>query len=172
MKLKILLAVASLVVLTGCSSKSSKLGSYLENGSDKYKTNKEFAGESVNIGEECFDISQHNSSKDNFKSIYFGFNDYSVSGEMMNNMDQNINVATSTQDYIVLEGNCDEFGTDEYNYALGLKRAKSVKDALVSSGVESDRINVVSLGESTPVCTKQTDNCYKLNRRVDLQLSK
>ena len=71
---------------------------------------------------------------------------------------------------VKLEGNCDEWGTDEYNYALGLKRAKSVKDALSAQGVATDRMMIVSYGESNPVCTAQTKACWAKNRRVEFKL--
>ena len=71
---------------------------------------------------------------------------------------------------IKVEGNCDEWGTDEYNYALGLKRAKSAKDALVRNGVSADRIAVVSFGESNPVCTDKTKACDAQNRRADFKV--
>jgi len=71
---------------------------------------------------------------------------------------------------IKIEGNCDEWGTDEYNYALGLKRAKSVKDALNISGVEESRMTVVSYGESKPVCTEHNPDCWQENRRADIKL--
>jgi len=68
---------------------------------------------------------------------------------------------------IKVEGNSDEFGTDEYNYALGLRRAKAVKDTMVSKGVSPNKIKVVSYGESNPVCEDGTKNCYQKNRRAD-----
>ncbi len=69
-----------------------------------------------------------------------------------------------------LEGNCDEFGSDEYNIALGLKRANEVKKALVAEGVADARISIVSFGESNPVCKEKTQECYAQNRRVDFKL--
>ncbi|MCI0500597.1 MAG: OmpA family protein [Epsilonproteobacteria bacterium] len=68
---------------------------------------------------------------------------------------------------IKLEGNCDEWGSDEYNYALGLKRSIAVKSDLVNRGVGEDRIVVVSYGESNPICKEQTAQCWNKNRRVD-----
>jgi len=68
---------------------------------------------------------------------------------------------------IKVEGNSDEFGTDEYNYALGLRRAKAVKDTMVSRGVPAKKIKVISYGESNPVCQDGTKNCYRENRRAD-----
>jgi peptidoglycan-associated lipoprotein len=88
---------------------------------------------------------------------------------MQKAIDKNIQTLKSYNGNIKLEGNCDEFGTDEFNYALGLKRAKAVKDALVAQGIAAERFTIVSLGESTPVCTNNTtDECYAQNRRVDL----
>jgi peptidoglycan-associated lipoprotein len=71
---------------------------------------------------------------------------------------------------VKLEGNCDEFGSDEYNLALGLKRANAVKSALVEEGVNPESISMTSLGESNPVCTEKTQECWAKNRRVDFKL--
>lgn len=108
-------------------------------------------------------------------SIHFAFDKYNLTEEMRTISTENAgkinNIAQSyTGLKIKLEGNCDEWGTDEYNYALGLKRAKTVKDALVSDGVEENRILMVSYGESNPVCTDKNVTCWKKNRRVDHRL--
>jgi len=65
-----------------------------------------------------------------------------------------------------LEGHCDERGTNEYNLALGDRRAKAVKDYLVSLGVASGRIDVISYGEEKPVCKEQSEDCWAKNRRA------
>ncbi|MEA2048271.1 MAG: OmpA family protein [Campylobacterota bacterium] len=114
----------------------------------------------------------YNSSMDGFRSVYFDFGDYTISPNMENNMNENIKTAMAASTQIKIEGNCDEFGTDEYNYALGLKRAKAVKDALVAQGLSSDRTIIISFGESNPVCTEPNDSCYDRNRRVDIRLVK
>ena len=79
--------------------------------------------------------------------------------------------ALSADTTVTVSGNTDEWGSDEYNYALGLKRANSVKDALVANGVNAN-IALVSLGESSPVCTEKTKACWAKNRRVEHDLSK
>jgi len=71
---------------------------------------------------------------------------------------------------IKLEGNCDEWGSDEYNYALGLKRAKAVKQAMIAEGVDASNISMVSYGENSPVCTDKTQECWAKNRRVDFKI--
>lgn len=108
-------------------------------------------------------------------SIHFAFDKYNLTDEMRtiatNNADKINKIAQNYSSLkIKLEGNCDEWGTDEYNYALGLKRAKSVKEALVADGVEENRILMVSYGESNPVCTEKNVTCWKKNRRVDYRL--
>lgn len=109
------------------------------------------------------------------KSIHFGFDKYKLSGNMIDISNNNASKINNTMQTaqgmkIKLEGNCDEWGTDEYNYALGLKRTKSVKSALITNGIPSNKIVVVSYGESNPVCTAQTAKCWKQNRRVDYKL--
>jgi|AGBJ01.1.fsa_nt_gi peptidoglycan-associated lipoprotein len=132
-------------------------------------------GETVSIDENSFgdgSTGSYNSSSDGFKSIYFGFADYAIAADMQENMNHNTEVAVSAPSKIKIEGNCDEFGTDEYNYALGLKRAKAVQDSLAAQGIDPDKTMLVSFGESNAVCTEATDSCYQRNRRVDLRLIK
>ncbi len=108
-------------------------------------------------------------------SIHFGFDKYNLTATMRDVATKNstsINQVSNAYSNvkIKLEGNCDEWGTDEYNYALGLKRAKVTKDALIADGVSADKIMLVSYGESNPVCTDKNVNCWKMNRRVDYRL--
>jgi peptidoglycan-associated lipoprotein len=70
---------------------------------------------------------------------------------------------TSTR--MTVEGHCDSRGTNEYNLALGERRASSVRDYLTSLGVASDRIAVVSKGEEQPFCTEESESCWQENRR-------
>ena len=70
---------------------------------------------------------------------------------------------TGTQ--IMLEGHADSRGSAEYNLALGTRRANSVRDYLVSLGVPTARITVVSKGKEAPFCTEQTEVCWQQNRR-------
>ncbi len=116
-------------------------------------------------------MSAYNSSADGFQSLYFGFDSYAIGASMQQAIAKNAQVAREYGNRpIRVEGNCDEFGTDEYNYALGLKRAKAVKEALTVEGIDPARIRLISYGESNPACTDQTDACYAQNRRVDLRL--
>lgn len=105
-------------------------------------------------------------------TIYFDFDKFNVRSDMQGNLSTDANIAkTKAKDFsIKLEGNCDEWGSDEYNFALGLKRSNTVKMALVAEGVEASRITMVSFGESNPACSDKTRECWAKNRRVDFKL--
>ena len=64
----------------------------------------------------------------------------------------------------------DQWGSDEYNYALGLKRAVAVKDALIAKGVDAGKTLLVSYGESKPTCTAKTKDCWAENRKVTFKV--
>lgn len=66
---------------------------------------------------------------------------------------------------IMVEGHCDERGTNEYNLSLGDERASAVRDYLVSLGIPSDRLATVSKGEEEPFCGDEHEGCWSRNRR-------
>lgn len=95
-------------------------------------------------------------------AVYFDFDKFNIRGDMAAVVQEVADKlkASHADATVKLEGNCDEWGTDEYNYALGLKRAKSVKDTLVQYGVAEANLKLISYGESNPVCTEKNDACW------------
>jgi peptidoglycan-associated lipoprotein len=71
----------------------------------------------------------------------------------------------------VIEGNCDERGSAEYNLALGDRRAKAAQEFLVQIGVPAARLSTISYGQERPVCTDHDENCWQKNRRAHLSAS-
>jgi len=67
---------------------------------------------------------------------------------------------------VIIEGHCDERGTNEYNLGLGDRRANSAKEYLISLGIPSNKIETISYGEEKPICTEQTEDCWAKNRRA------
>ena len=67
---------------------------------------------------------------------------------------------------VELEGHADSRGTIEYNLALGAKRAKAVKDYLVTQGIAADRLSTISYGKELPLCHDENETCWARNRRV------
>ena len=67
---------------------------------------------------------------------------------------------------LLIEGHCDERGSEEYNMALGDRRAKAAEEFLSSMGIPSGQLSVLSLGKDRPVCTDADESCYQRNRRA------
>lgn len=114
-----------------------------------------------------------NGKKVLIENIYFGFDKYNLTADMKEKAMSNASKlsALNPSTTVKVSGNTDEWGTDEYNYALGLKRAKAVKNVLENNGVEAN-ISLISLGESNPVCSEKNKNCWSKNRRVEHTLVK
>ena len=70
---------------------------------------------------------------------------------------------TGTQ--VTLEGHCDSRGSGEYNLGLGSRRANAVRDYLVSLGVPTNRVVVISKGKEQPFCNDENESCWQQNRR-------
>jgi len=109
-------------------------------------------------------------SKSGFKLLYFASDSYTLDDDQIRRLMSDIpRLKEAAQNgKLIVEGNCDEFGTDEYNHALGLKRAKTVKELLVSAGIDASKIDTVSYGESNPVCTVDKPACHAKNRRAEI----
>ena len=71
----------------------------------------------------------------------------------------------------VVEGNCDERGSAEYNLALGERRAKAAKEFLTQIGVPSERLTTISYGQERPVCNDHDEGCWQKNRRAHLSVA-
>ena len=102
-----------------------------------------------------------------FGDILFDYDKYDVKGSYKDEL-QSVAawMMKNSSATISIEGHCDERGTNEYNLALGDRRAKSVKDFLVSLGVPSSRMETISYGEEKPLCTEQSEECLAKNRRA------
>ena len=99
--------------------------------------------------------------------IYFDFDKYNIKTDQWPKVEKLSElIKNNSSNYTIrIEGNCDEWGTEEYNYALGLKRANSVKSALIKLGVNPKKLTVISYGELNPVCTAHESWCWRKNRR-------
>lgn len=109
----------------------------------------------------------HGRSSDNLQPIYFEFDQYMISGAMTDVIVMNGNYIQESGVSVTIEGNCDERGTNEYNIALGEKRAQSVRQYLIDLGVDESRLTTVSYGEERPLFTEQDENSWEYNRRAD-----
>ncbi len=101
------------------------------------------------------------------KEIHFDFDKYDIRPGDAKILDTNAQWLKGNASMLVLiEGHCDERGTNEYNLALGERRAKATMNYLVSQGVQANRITIISYGEERPVCTEHNEACWAKNRRA------
>ena len=101
------------------------------------------------------------------RDVFFDFDKYDVRPADKGTLDENAKWLKSNQSALLLiEGHTDERGTNEYNLALGERRAKATRDYLVSVGIDAGRITVISYGEERPTCTEKTEACWAKNRRA------
>ena len=106
---------------------------------------------------------------DNLKDVFFDFDRYDIRADDAKILDGNATWLKSNADNLVLiEGHCDERGTNEYNLALGERRAKATMNYLVSQGIQANRITIISYGKERPVCSEKSESCWQKNRRAHL----
>ena len=99
--------------------------------------------------------------------VFFDFDKYDIRPGDAKTLDSNASWLKSNPTHLVLiEGHCDQRGTNEYNLALGERRAKSTMNYLVSQGVQANRITIISYGEERPQCTEHNEACWAKNRRA------
>jgi peptidoglycan-associated lipoprotein len=107
------------------------------------------------------------SAVDALKDIHFEFDKYDIRPEDSRTLDANASwLKSNAENLVLIEGHCDERGTNEYNLALGERRAKATMNYLVSQGIQANRITIISYGEERPVCNEKTDSCLAKNRRA------
>jgi len=102
----------------------------------------------------------------NLKAIYFDFDKYNIRPDDAKTLDGDAAwLKANPNNLVLIEGHADERGTNEYNLALGEKRAKAAMNYLVAQGVQASRVTIISYGEERPVCTEKTEACWAKNRR-------
>jgi peptidoglycan-associated lipoprotein len=100
------------------------------------------------------------------RNIYFDFDKSDIRPGDAKILDENAQWLKTNPDLLVLiEGHCDERGTNDYNLALGERRAKSTMNYLVAQGVQVNRFTIISYGEERPMCAEHTEDCWAKNRR-------
>ncbi len=109
----------------------------------------------------------------NLKKIHFDFDKHNIKDDMKPILHRNADWLLNHQSVeIVVEGHCDERGTEEYNIALGEKRAEAAKTYLVNLGVPAAKVNIVSYGKSRPLVKGVDEDTYYQNRRSEFKITK
>jgi len=107
------------------------------------------------------------------ENIYFEFDQFTLSAEARETLKNNAEYLKMNDGVqVVIEGHCDERGSDEYNLALGESRALAAKDYLVSLGVSASRLSVISYGEEKPAVMGSNESAWAKNRRDEFKAVK
>ena len=106
-------------------------------------------------------------SSDHLKDIHFAFDRYELDDQSRAVLRENATYLKShPESRVEIQGHCDERGTNNYNVALGQRRAHSTKSYLAAQGIDDSRIHIVSYGEEKPFCFDSNENCWWQNRRA------
>lgn len=101
------------------------------------------------------------------QDVFFEFDRYDLTSDGRATLRANADwLKKNPSSRVEIEGHCDERGTNEYNLALGAKRAQAARDFLASLGITADRLSTISYGEEIPVCKEPNESCWKQNRRA------
>lgn len=157
---KILLLIAVLAaILSGCGGSSRTGGVYDDTvGGD--------------VGSDGSSLDQFQGSGEVaaggvFKDVHFALDSDRLPPDSMEAVRNNVAILEGSPSMRVeIEGHCDERGSSEYNLALGARRARAVRDAMIELGITSDRMSTVSYGEELPLCKDAMEACYRKNRRA------
>jgi peptidoglycan-associated lipoprotein len=116
---------------------------------------------------------QKYSPTSDLNDIHFKFDQYDLDDDSRSVLRKNASyLKANPMAKIEVQGHCDERGTNNYNIALGERRAQSTKRYLVSQGVNASRIHTISYGEEKPFCFDRNENCWLENRRAHFMIGK
>lgn len=167
--------LAALILFTGCQKKATRPVEAPTQPTQQQPETGQQPGTTEKISEKKVEsvtssdiASEYAEGKEGmFADIMFEYDKYDVKESYKSELQAVAEWMTKNSSAKVsIEGHCDERGTNEYNLALGDRRAKAVRDYLVSLGVPSSRIETISYGEEKQVCTEQSEECWVKNRRA------
>jgi peptidoglycan-associated lipoprotein len=123
------------------------------------------------IRNQCVDISNGLAECSSLR-VHFALNSSEIDSGDRPNLERSARCLKADHAlHVAIEGNADERGTEEYNLALGDRRATSVAKYLEALGSSSAQLKTVSYGKENPVCTEHDEDCWQKNRRAELKLA-
>ena len=159
-RLLVTLALVLSFSFVGCSSNKKNSGDSSSSVEDVVDQGSEAVNFEVNG-------SSDSGTAGGLATVFFGFDSSSLGSSTRMNLDANVELMKANPDVSVqIEGHCDERGGIEYNLALGERRARAVKNYMVSMGISSSRITTISFGKEKPVSFGHDESSWSQNRRA------
>jgi peptidoglycan-associated lipoprotein len=164
-----IMSVVAMLTVMGCSKKPKPVGAETPGGTPIGDTNAGASGDQTDKDWINGTIGKGGPLSD----IHFGYNDYTIQDQDGSVLRSNASwLQAHPQARVQVQGFCDERGSEEYNIALGAKRAEAGKDYLQTLGISSDRMSTISYGKELPLCTDHDESCWSQNRRDHFSVSK
>jgi peptidoglycan-associated lipoprotein len=130
------------------------------------------AGRAGGSGAERVDVKEFHRAME-MADVHFEFDRYEIRSAEESALKTNADWLRTNKNYLVLiEGHSDERGTPEYNVALGERRAKMTQNYLVSHGIDSRRISIISYGKERQQCSESNEGCWAKNRRAHFRIKR
>jgi len=167
-KLAAVAFIAALVVSTGCKKKSAEEDDLSGGqGGSEFSDGSGADSEGAGAGSEPERVRE-------LGSIYFDYDSSSIRGDAKTTLKANGQAMSSHSEWktITLEGHTDERGSEEYNLALGERRANAAKQYLADLGAPTSRMVTVSFGEASPAVQGHDESAWRWNRRVEFKVSR
>ena len=163
-----LIVLGAILLGAGCSKKDTPPGpDYIDGtvipeiiGEDGYR-----------LDGQPFDLARQRLEGITLSPVYFGYDSFVLAPEEISKIEQVADYLTrNTRTVPIVEGHCDERGSNEYNLSLGEQRALSVRSYLINLGIAADRIQSRSFGEERPAVPGSGEAAWRLNRRGEFAL--
>ena len=166
--LKIALVVLFLFgSLVGCASKQAQEDVAQIPASEMSQQTEAKAADDGSMKKEVIPVHDHMAG---MERIQFDFDQFTLSADSRRILGDNAKyLSANSAVQVVIEGHCDERGSDEYNLALGESRALAAKNYLVSLGVSAKRLSVISYGEEKPLVNAANEEAWAQNRRAEFK---
>jgi peptidoglycan-associated lipoprotein len=158
-------ALAASIAALGCSKKSAEEETGAGISSSEFDTGT--SGRSEYENGEPEKVSE-------LASIYFDYDSAGIRSDARSTLGSNSQAIRKHDEWrsVILEGHCDERGSEEYNLALGERRASATKQYLVDLGLPGSRLQTVSFGESAPAVQGHDESAWRWNRRVEFRVTR
>ena len=163
------LLLGTLVLGSGCRSRNTPTGGLA--GEDDTVIPEVYGEDGIPLDGQPFDLTRQRLEGTAFEPVYFGYDSFQLAPEEVAKIERIADYLNrNSRTVLIIEGHCDERGSNEYNLSLGEQRALSVRTYLVNLGIAADRIQSRSFGEERPAVQGTGEDAWRMNRRGEFAL--